>query len=162
MNTPGKPYKLTEATIKQIAYAARLGAKPSIIAHAIGVDVETFYKWSRKGRNERDEGVSSIYTAMLDALDAARFAGAKSRLRKIKRLSSDVDPNVSLKATIWQLEHFDGYGSKKAEPEADATTDAAQTATMTPDQLLEAARQIPTHILRQALQGEDDDTDPDR
>ncbi len=158
-----RPYKLNDETIKRMAYAAKLGAKPSIIAHAIGVDVETIYRWTWQAKKDRDAGIASIYTAMLDALDVARFEGAKSRLKKIKRLSSDGDPNVSLKATIWQLEHLDGYGSKKQEP-ADEPEPATTTAALTPEQLLEAARALPPDVLRRALseaQGETD-ADPDR
>lgn len=87
--------KLTPELQEQILEHLKLGMYDTIAAEAVGISRQTFYRWIRRGKEERE----GLYYDFAQAIEQGKAIGEADLLATIKRAS-----NRTWQAAAWILE----------------------------------------------------------
>lgn len=114
-----EPRKLDEQTIEVVANAIRAGANVQDAAHHAGVSKASLMDWLAYGRAARVEGITTIYSALLDRVERARADCKLESIAIIRAAARDRVENGVKKpgqwaAAAWWLErrYPDEYGQR--------------------------------------------------
>lgn len=114
-----EPRKLDDPTIEVIANAIRAGANVQDAAHHAGVSKASLMDWLAYGRAARVEGITTIYSTLLDRVERARADCKLESIAIIRQAARDRVENGVKKpgqwaAAAWWLErrYPDEYGQR--------------------------------------------------
>lgn len=116
----GAPLKLTEMVIVELRNALRTGAYVETAVAHVGIHKDTYYRWMRKGREERehiDNGKRprKTYGLYLRLYDAVIKAQADAEVRDLAIISKAAEDHWQ--AAAWKLERRnpDRWGRRRTE-----------------------------------------------
>lgn len=103
----GRPLKLNHELIARLTVALKTGAYVETAAAYVGIHKDTFYRWLRKGNDERNHIQNGgkprkTYGLYLDLYDAVEKAQATAETRDLAIISSAAETHWQ--AAAWKLE----------------------------------------------------------
>jgi hypothetical protein len=106
----GRPPAVTPKVLEALLKALEIGATHKIASQYAGISLSTFQLYLSKGRKDREDGVSSIYSNFSDAVEKAESSGTIQDLERIRKAA---DEGI-WQAAAWRAERRwpDEYGRR--------------------------------------------------
>lgn len=85
--SPGRPSKLAAAKRKKLVDSLSVGAHRAQAATSAGIAPSTFYSWMERGQADREHGVDSEYSRLVEEVEVADADAEVGFLQVIKKAS---------------------------------------------------------------------------